>query len=115
MQRDEERRYPRSRSRTRKQSKGAFPTLLVVIIFAVLFFALLAWNSSSQEAAYNYDGAGSTQPRPTYRYVGSKNSNIYHKPSCEWAKEIKSYNAIWFTSTTNAISRGYRACKVCKP
>lgn len=48
-------------------------------------------------------------------YVGSKNSNIYHKLSCYWAKQIKPENRIYFSSKSAAESKGYRPCSVCKP
>ena len=56
-----------------------------------------------------------TKPTPKPKYVGSKNSNIYHYPTCYWAKKIKSTNEIWFTSSSDARAHGYRPCKVCNP
>lgn len=40
-------------------------------------------------------------------FVGSKNSNKYHLPSCQWAKKIKKQNEIWFQSTIEAEKAGY--------
>ncbi|NIO20573.1 MAG: nuclease, partial [Candidatus Aenigmarchaeota archaeon] len=34
---------------------------------------------------------------------------------CYWAKKIKSYNEIWFSSSKDARAHGYRSCKVCRP
>lgn len=48
-------------------------------------------------------------------YVGSKNSDKYHEPSCKWAQKIKPSNEVWFDSKEAAQSAGYIACKVCKP
>lgn len=48
-------------------------------------------------------------------FVGSVNSDKYHKPSCEWAKKILPANEVWFSSAQDAQSNGYQACKVCKP
>ncbi len=48
-------------------------------------------------------------------YVGSKNSDKFHDPSCQWAKKIKPSNEVWFASREAAQSAGYVACKVCKP
>jgi flagellar basal body-associated protein FliL len=50
-----------------------------------------------------------------YKYVGSKNSNIYHYPTCRAAKRIKPENLVTFTSAKDAQEKGYRPCKVCKP
>lgn len=46
-------------------------------------------------------------------YVGSKNSDKYHLPSCRWAENIKSSNKITFSSSTIARSKGYSPCKTC--
>lgn len=48
-------------------------------------------------------------------YVGSRNSDKYHYPSCVWAKRIKSSNWVTFGSKSEAASRGYIPCKVCEP
>lgn len=48
-------------------------------------------------------------------YVGSVKSDIYHYSDCYWAKQISSYNRIWFENVTQAKNYGYRACKVCNP
>lgn len=48
-------------------------------------------------------------------FVGSTESNKYHYPSCRWAEKIKPEHEIWFSSSQDAQSRGYVACKVCKP
>jgi len=51
----------------------------------------------------------------TSQYVGSKNSNKYHYPSCSGAKQIKEANKIWFNSEAEAIAAGYVPCAICKP
>jgi len=48
-------------------------------------------------------------------YVGSVRSDIYHYSGCYWAKQIRSYNQIWFENVAQAKNYGYRACNVCKP
>ena len=42
-------------------------------------------------------------------FVGSKNSNKYHLPSCAFAKRIKPENLVCFTSKEEAEKRGYVA------
>ena len=49
------------------------------------------------------------------KYVGSKNSDKYHKPSCVWAKKIKLENLVCFSSKEEAEDKGYKPCSVCKP
>lgn len=50
-----------------------------------------------------------------YRYVGSKNSNKYHYPTCRSAQKIKADNLMTFKSAQEAKAAGYVPCKVCKP
>lgn len=48
-------------------------------------------------------------------YVASRNTGIFHKPSCKWAKMIDQKNKMEFSSRDEAVSEGYRPCKVCWP
>jgi LPXTG-motif cell wall-anchored protein len=48
-------------------------------------------------------------------FVGSKNSDVYHYPSCSYVDRIKPENRIYFSSPEDAIDHGYRPCKVCNP
>ena len=48
------------------------------------------------------------------QFVGSKNSNKYHVPSCQWAKRIKPENLVCFSSKEDAASKGYTADKCIK-
>jgi hypothetical protein len=40
-------------------------------------------------------------------FVGSKNSNKYHLPTCSFAKRIKDTNKVCFASEEDAKSKGY--------
>jgi len=62
------------------------------------------------------------QPKPgaksavaEYKYVASKNSKVFHKPDCRWAKRIKPENLVGYNSKEEVIKAGKRPCKVCKP
>lgn len=46
-------------------------------------------------------------------FVASKNSNIYHRPDCASARNIKEENKIWFSSEAEAQKRGFRPSKSC--
>jgi len=46
-------------------------------------------------------------------FVGSRNSDVYHKPDCASAAKIKDENKIWFSSEEEAKSKGYRPSKSC--
>lgn len=54
------------------------------------------------------------QKRKQYKYfVAKKNRKIFHKPNCKFAKRIK--HKVKFKSRKQAIKKGYRPCKICKP
>jgi hypothetical protein len=46
-------------------------------------------------------------------YVGSKNSNKIHLPSCSFAKKIKPENLVCFKSLDEAIKQGKQIDKSC--
>jgi len=50
-----------------------------------------------------------------YKYVASKNSNIFHRPDCSSARRIKHDNMIIYNTRAEAIKAGKRPCKRCKP
>jgi len=62
-------------------------------------------SSSSSSSSSTSDGP----------YWASKNSDVYHKPTCYWAQQINPSNLIIFNSKAAAEAAGYRPCKVCKP
>ncbi len=50
-----------------------------------------------------------------YKYVASKNSKVFHKPTCPWVKRIKPENLVGYSSRDEAIKAGKRPCKRCNP
>jgi micrococcal nuclease len=48
-------------------------------------------------------------------YIGSLNSDKYHKPTCRHANNIESHNEIWFDTKDEATAAGYSPCGVCRP
>lgn len=55
------------------------------------------------------------QTAPKGLYVGSVDSDKYHKPTCSHAKKILPGNEIWFQTIEEAKAAGYKPCGVCKP
>jgi hypothetical protein len=51
----------------------------------------------------------------SYKYVSSKNSQVFHSPNCRSAKRIKPENLVGYNSRDEVIQAGKRPCKVCKP
>jgi hypothetical protein len=50
-----------------------------------------------------------------YKYVSSKNSQVFHSPQCRSAKRIKPENLVGYNSREEVLQAGKRPCKVCKP
>lgn len=48
-------------------------------------------------------------------FVGNKNSDVYHYPSCYYVDNIKPDNLIYFNTPEETIAADYRPCKVCDP
>lgn len=46
-------------------------------------------------------------------YVGNKSTKVYHISECTFAGKISSGNRIYFSSRSEAESRGYRRCYYC--
>ena len=76
----------------------------LIVVSLLLIIALVLSSCGGQPAA-----------QPEKKFVGSIYSNVYHYPSCKWAKKIKPENEIWFSSPEEAKAAGYRPCKVCRP
>ena len=89
-----------------KEVKLASITFVITYAICLFIFSLI-----------NNPTINTTQQKPssqtTITYVGSKNSNKYHLPSCKWAENIKKSNKITFSSESKAKSKGYSPCKTC--
>lgn len=57
--------------------------------------------------------SGSNIPPQNCAFIGSKNSNKYHLPTCRYAKNINPENRVCFSSKIEAESRGYLPDKNC--
>jgi len=50
-----------------------------------------------------------------YEYISSKNSRVFHKADCAWAKRISPGNLVGYNSRDEAIKAGKKPCEKCKP
>jgi hypothetical protein len=61
----------------------------------------------------------SPAPQRTYKpvghFVGNRVSMVFHGTGCDWARKISSRNRTTFGSSSEARTKGYRACRVCHP
>lgn len=60
-------------------------------------------------------GQKNIRGRGIYKYVASRNSEVFHRPGCQWAERIKPENLIGYKSRAEAVKAGKRPCRVCKP
>jgi len=72
-----------------------------ICIIILILFIFISCSSPTDEQPY------------TGKVYGSKNSNVYHTPSCHYVNQINSSNLISFSSPSAAEEAGYRACLVC--
>jgi len=74
-----------------------------------------ASRTDSLTATENQTKPAAKSAMAEYKYVASKNSKIFHKPECRWAKRIKPENLVGYNSKDEALKAGKRPCKLCKP
>ncbi|MGO8947801.1 MAG: methylated-DNA--[protein]-cysteine S-methyltransferase [Ktedonobacterales bacterium] len=53
--------------------------------------------------------------RKGIRYMGSDTTRIFCFPTCRHARRVSSAHLVQFHSEAEALSAGYRPCKVCRP
>ena len=53
---------------------------------------------------------GSSEP-----FVGNLVLGIYHVGNCDWVERISSKNRVGFSTASEAISHGFKPCRVCSP
>ena len=84
----------------------------VILLITVLFSGIITVLPAALPAAAQSSNVLSFQ---SGSFVGSKNSDVYHYPSCYHVNAIKPENKITFSTVQEACSRGYRPCKDCNP
>ncbi|MGZ7194598.1 MAG: Ada metal-binding domain-containing protein, partial [Halobacteriota archaeon] len=97
---------------------------IIVIASIVVGCTLVTPSTTSARAASPMPGStekiSQTTSIPntalyTGPFIGSKNSNVYHDPSCPQAQKILQQNLVTFPNAQAAQAAGYRPCKVCNP
>jgi hypothetical protein len=72
-------------------------------------------GSGSLKAAKERAKPAVEQPAVEYKYVSSKNGEVFHKAGCASAKRISPGNLVGYNSRDEAIQADKRPCKQCKP
>lgn len=74
------------------------------------------WKNGVHSQDGNHKDKNSEQQRKlSGKFIGSIQSDKFHKPTCRWAKSIKSHNETWFSDVNDALNQGYSPCGVCRP
>jgi hypothetical protein len=71
---------------------------------------LASGNAVANQAAPQTESAAAE-----YQFVASKNSPVFHKPDCRWARNISPTNLTSYSSRDAAMQAGKRPCKWCNP
>ncbi|MGD0077472.1 MAG: Ada metal-binding domain-containing protein [Sedimentisphaerales bacterium] len=69
----------------------------------------------SGKAAVKKDTKSAKQQDTETKYVASKNSKVFHKADCQFAKRIKPENLVSYDTRDEAIKAGKNPCKTCNP
>jgi len=86
------------------------------VMYSDVFAKAEQYARENNKGLWAYNEEGSAQETTgEYMYVGSKESDKYHLPTCRYAKEIAAENLIKFKDKADAESKGYTPCGVCKP
>jgi hypothetical protein len=85
-----------------------------VFIHACIAANTTGKSSASKSPVITPSQVGKSEPAKQ-TYVASKNSKVFHKPSCRSAARIKPENLVTYNSREEAIAAGKSPCKICKP
>jgi flagellar biosynthesis protein FlhF len=77
-------------------------------------------NTNATGVARMPDARTSGTPGPAAtgtpaQFVANRNSDLYHRIDCKWARKIKREHLVQFTSAAEAESRNFLACRNCSP
>jgi hypothetical protein len=72
-------------------------------------------NTNNKQAATAENKNGKTALNTQYKYVSSKNSNLFHLATCSAAARILPENLVGYNTREEAINKGKSPCKRCKP
>jgi hypothetical protein len=68
-----------------------------------------AWHSTQQQQRLP------AATKPLAPLMGNRVLGIFHEHDCPWVLQISAANLVNFSSTSEASSHGYKACRVCLP
>ena len=69
-------------------------------------------HQSLQQSQPLTPSAAAMSPEPL---IGNRVLGIYHRRDCDWVHQISASNVVGFKSQTEALSHGYKPCRICSP
>ena len=79
------------------------------------------WADSSTHTADSYTTYSNTHSDKSSSsgdsgiYIGNSNTGKFHEKDCRWGQKTAEHNRVYFSSRSDAVSQGYKPCKVCNP
>lgn len=49
------------------------------------------------------------------QYIGNKNSQVFHVPTCDSVRDMKDKNKVHFYTCEEALELNYKPCQRCNP
>ncbi len=73
-------------------------------------------DSTHLPDSYNtYTHTSDSSASDSGNYIGNSNTGKFHESSCRWGQKTAEHNKVKFDKRNDAISQGYKPCKVCNP
>jgi hypothetical protein len=87
---------------------------VVILLIIALFSGISAVFPAALPAAAQSTNTLSYQSSAG-PFIGSKDSDVYHYPTCYHVQAIKPENRVTFATVQDACAHNYRPCKDCNP
>lgn len=72
-------------------------------------------NNSSSKSSSSKSSSKSSSVKKTGKYVGNKNTHVFHSADCASVSKMSDSNKVYFKSYDEAIGQGYTPAKDCNP
>ncbi len=87
-----------------------FRAIVGLVLFSALVTSVPSYAADPQHPDWQVQ-----QEKQEFVLFGSRKSNKFHRPACQYVQRIKAGNLVGFRSREEAIRAGFIPCKVCNP
>jgi methylphosphotriester-DNA--protein-cysteine methyltransferase len=88
-----------------------FGGVIIIAVAALVIYGTYFDGNSTLTAVQDVQKVRNS----TMMFVASKESNLFHKSTCQYVKQILEKNRVYFMTREEAIKAGKSPCSVCKP